>query len=212
MNFSSIIAAGIMGLATVASSHDGFTVRFRPVAQEVAQQSRAIEVDRVLVITEQAKSFRRYTTRPSSEFRRGDQVDIYFEPRNLGTRYTDGAVRSHLTIDLQLIDSSGKVIGERKAAWKLPIAVKAPSHLPLTNVYVSLTTPTINAGPGNYVLKLRIHDDVADRFVDQEVAISIGGSGGESAVRQPDRAPETGPANSQNGSDKTASIERVSSR
>ena len=58
MNFSSIIAAGIMGLATLASNSDAFQVRFKPVAQQTREvsnqapgqsQFQSIEITRIFL-------------------------------------------------------------------------------------------------------------------------------------------------------------------
>lgn len=207
MNFSSIIAAGLMGLATLATSHEGFNVKFRPVAP-LATPVRAIEINRIVITDGQAKGFNQFVARKSTTFERGKAISIYFEPLNLGTRFEDGAVRAHLTIDLQLLDGDGKLLDERKKAWELPIVVKSDSHLPLTQVYVSLQTPTINASEGSYRARLRIHDDVAGRFIDQEVAFSIGNEGASPEVGQSDvRQPEVERQRPANTSDKVAKVE-----
>lgn len=206
MNFSSIIAAGLMGLATLATSHEGFNVKFRPVTQS-AQPARAIDVDRFVITDGQAEGYGKFAARKSKSFERGQSVNVYFEPRNLGTRFEDGAVRAHLTIDLQLLDGEGKLLDERKDAWKVPIVVKSDSHLPLINVYVALTTPTINAAPGNYRARFRIRDDIAGRFIDQEIAFSIGGEDRTAPSAGVDRREREAPRPA-NTSDKVAQAEQ----
>jgi hypothetical protein len=180
MNFSSIIAAGIMGLATLASQSDAFQVRFKPVAQQTREvsnqapsQFQSIEISRILLSTGQAQGFNQVTPRTGTEYRRGEQMDIYFEPRSLVTRYEDGQVRASMTVDLEVRDAEGKVIVSQQGAWKLPIAVKAPSHLPLTQLFAAMSTTPINLPAGSYQFKLRIHDDFGGSYLDRQVGITI---------------------------------------
>ena len=180
MNFSSIIAAGIMGLATLASNSDAFQVRFKPVAQQTREvsnqapsQFQSIEISRILLSTGQAQGFNQVTPRTGTEYRRGEQMDIYFEPRSLVTRYEDGQVRASMTVDLEVRDAEGKVIVSQQGAWKLPIAVKAPSHLPLTQLFAAMSTTPINLPAGSYQFKLRIHDDFGGSYLDRQVGITI---------------------------------------
>ncbi len=180
MNFSSIIAAGIMGLATLASQSDAFQVRFKPVAQqtrEVANQApsqfQAVEITRILLSNGRATGFNQVTPRTGTEYRRGEQMDIYFEPRTLVTRYEGGNIRASMTVDLEVRDADGKVIVNELGAWKLPIAVQAPSHLPLSQLFAAMSTTPINLPAGRYQFKLRIHDDFGGTFTDRQVGITI---------------------------------------
>jgi len=180
MNFSSIIAAGIMGLATLASQNDAFQVRFKPVAQQTQpvsnqapSQFRSVEITRILLSNGRATGFNQVTPRTGTEFRRGEQMDIYFEPRGLVTRYEEGHIRAAMTVDLEVRDGDGKVIVNQQAAWKLPIAVKAPSHLELSQVFAAMSTTPIQLPAGRYQFKLRIHDDFGGTFTDRQVGITI---------------------------------------
>lgn len=180
MNFSSIIAAGIMGLATLASQSDAFQVRFKPVVQQTREisnqapnQFQSVEITRILLSNGRATAFNQVTPRTGTEYRRGEQMDIYFEPRTLVTRYEDGHIRAAMTVDLEVRDADGKVIVNQEGAWKLPIAVKAPSHLPLAQLFAAMSTTPINLPAGRYQFKLRIHDDFGGTFTDRQVGITI---------------------------------------
>lgn len=184
MNFSAIITAGIMGIATLASQSEAFHVRFKPVAQQtrtdttpVASQTpnevRSIEISRILFTNGRATGFNQVKPRTGTEYRRGEPMDIYFEPRTLVTRYEDGHIRGAMSVDLEVRDADGKVIVNEKGAWKLPVAVKAPSHLPLSQVYAAMSTNPINLPAGRYQLQLRIHDDFGGTFSDRNVAITV---------------------------------------
>ena len=180
MNFSSIIAAGIMGLATLTSQSDAFQVRFKPVVQQTREvsnqapsQFQSVEISRILLTNGRAAAFNQVTPRTGTEYRRGEQMDIYFEPRTLVTRYEDGQIRAAMTVDLEVRDADGKVIVNQEGAWKLPIAVKAPSHLPLTQLFAAMSTTPINLPAGKYQFKLRIHDDFGGTFADRQVGITI---------------------------------------
>ncbi len=179
MNFSAIIAAGIMGFATLASHSEAFQARFNPIARQQVQapagsalnQLQALEIDRITFTTERARRFNTFTPRESMEFRRGDQLNIYFEPRALATRYEGGRIRASMTIDVEIRDEAGKVIADEPGAWKLPIAVKAPSHLPLSQLFGAVSTNPMNLPSGTYTLKLRIHDDFGGISTDRQVRI-----------------------------------------
>jgi hypothetical protein len=184
MNFSAIFAAGIMGIATLASQSEAFNVRFKPVAQQtrtatapVASQTpsevRSIEINRILFTNGRATGFNQIKPRKGTEYRRGELLDIYFEPGTLVTRYEDGHVRGAMSIDLEIRDADGNVIVNEKGGWKLPIAVKAPSHLPLSQVYAAVSTNPINLPAGRYQISLRIHDDFGGTFADRNVTITI---------------------------------------
>jgi hypothetical protein len=180
MNFSSIIAAGIMGLATLASQSDAFQVRFKPVSQQTREisnqapsQFQSLEIIRIMLSNGRAEGFNQVTPRAGTEYRRGEQMDIYFEPRSLVTRYEDGHIRAAMTVDLEVRDADGNLIVNQRGAWKLPIAVKAPSHLPLTQLFAAMSTTPINLPAGRYQFKLRIHDDFGGAFTDRQVGITI---------------------------------------
>ena len=181
MNFSSIIAAGIMGLATLASQNDAFQVRFTPVSQQTRDvatnqapsQFQAVEITRILLSNGRATGFNQVTPRNGTEYRRGEQMDIYFEPRTLVTRYEGGHIRASMTVDLEVRDADGKVIVNDQCGGKLPIAVHAPSHLPLSQLFAAMSTTPIHLPAGGYLFKLRIHDDFGGSFTDRQVGITI---------------------------------------
>lgn len=180
MNFSSIIAAGIMGLATLASQNDAFQVRFKPVTHESRQvsnqapsQFQSLEIGRILLTNGRATGFNQLTPRSGTEYRRGEEMDIYIEPRNLVTRFEGGHVRALLTVDLEVRDAEGRVIVNQEGAWKLPIAVQATSHERLTDVFAAVSTTPINLPAGKYQFKLRIHDNFGETFVDRFANITI---------------------------------------
>ncbi len=180
MNFSAIIAAGIMGVATLASQSDAFQVRFKPVAQQTREvsnqapsQFQSVEVTRILLSNGRATGFNQVTPRTGTEYRRGEEMSIYFEPRALKTRYEDGHIRASMSVDLEVRDADGKVLVNEVGAWKLPIAVKAPSHLPLSELFAAMSTNPINLPAGRYQFKLRIHDDFGGTFTDRHVGITM---------------------------------------
>ncbi len=183
MNFSAIIAAGIMGLATLASQSEAFHVRFKPVAHQqqqterqatqVSNQIQSLEIDRIAFTTERARAFSQFTPRTSSEFRRGEEFHIYLEPRALVTRYEEGHIRASVTIDIEIRNEAGNVIVDERGAWKLPIAVKAPSHLPLSQLFGAVSTNPVNLPAGNYTFKLRIHDDFGGFSTERQVRITM---------------------------------------
>jgi hypothetical protein len=180
MNFSSIIAAGIMGLATLASQNDSFQIRFKPVSQETRQvsnqgpsQFQTLQITRILLTNGRATGFNQLNPRSGTEYRRGEEMDIYFEPSNLTTRFEDGNIRASMTVDLEVRDAEGRVIVNQEGAWKLPVAVKSNSHLPLANVFAAMSTTPINLPAGRYQFKVRIHDDFGGNFVDRFVNITI---------------------------------------
>jgi hypothetical protein len=184
MNFSAIFAAGIMGIATLASQSEAFHVRFKPVTQQtriettpVTSQTpnevRAIEINRILFTNGRATGFNQIKARASTEYRRGETMDIYFEPRTLATRYEDGHIRALMSVDLEIRDADGNLIVNEKGAWKLPVAIKAPSLLPVSQLYAAMSTNPINLPAGRYQLQLRIHDDFAGTFADRNVTITI---------------------------------------
>lgn len=185
MNFSSIIAAGIMGLATLASQSDAFQVRFKPVAQQTTQQQspvrqvsnqfQNIEINRILFTDGRATGFNQLKVRSSTTFRRGEQMDIYFEPGNLATRYEGGNIRASMTVDLEVRNEKGEVVANQDGAWKIPLAVSAPSHQQLVNIYAAMSTTPINLPAGTYQVKLRIHDDFGGTFIDRRVSIIVQG-------------------------------------
>ncbi len=182
MNFSAIIAAGIMGVATLASQSEAFQVRFKPVAlqQEAQQQVRpvstqvqSLEINRIVFTADRAQGFNKFTARETTEFRRGEEFHFYFEPRALVTRYEDGHIRASMTVDIEIRNEAGNLIIEERGAWKLPIAVKAPSHLPLTQLFAGISTNPVNLQAGTYTLKLRIHDDFGGFSTERQVRITM---------------------------------------
>lgn len=184
MNFSAIIAAGLIGLATVASQSEAFQARFKPVAPQQTQpvqvsnevqgnQVGSLEVNRIAFTDGRATGFNELKGRASTEYRRGEPMDIYFEPTNLVTRFDGSHIRASMIIDLEVRNENGDVVASQPGAWKIPLAVASSSHQPLANVYAAISTTPISLQAGKYQVKLRINDDFGGTFLDRHVTITV---------------------------------------
>lgn len=137
-------------------------------------------IDRLQILEAPAKRYRDTAAKPVATVPRDRDVHIYVEPRGLATKYEDGEVRAAMIFDLEVRAPGGAVLRSGKDLLRLPIAVKASSHLPLRDIYANIRLDPLNLEPGRYTLMVRVKDEfggtAAEKTIDfSQTAAQVGG-------------------------------------
>lgn len=171
-NLKSVLAAGLFTLATVATATGNLVVRFNQVV-EALQPAGDIKVERIELASDTATGYRKFTARGSNVIAPGTPFNIYFEPTNLVTKFENGAVRASMTVDIEVRNSAGEVVGQQAGAWKLPLSVQSTTNARLKDVYASLALTHLNFAEGSYKVLIRVHDDFGGKSTEATLDIEL---------------------------------------
>ncbi len=169
---AALLAAGLITLTAFAPAHaqrggDGRapTTATRPAS--------ALALDNAQLIAAQATAFRQFTRARNNVVSPGTPFHMYFEPRNLTTRFDGRAVRVSMTIDLELRNSAGEAVGRQTAAWNLPIEHPSTQNVPLPPAYASLSFNFNQLADGAYTVVLQVRDDFGSGTAQTVFAIQV---------------------------------------
>lgn len=135
-------------------------------------QTGKLAIDRILITEVPAKGYRDPALRQTSSVPADRELHIYVEPTGLATKFENGEVKAQMIIDLQLKSTAGKVIRDGKGLLKLPIAVKAQSHLPLKDIYTNIKLDPLKLAPGPYVLLVRVNDEFGRTATEKSIGFT----------------------------------------
>lgn len=172
--FGIFLAAGFAVLTTVAAATANFAVRLEAANQQAqqGQPGATIAVDRIQLTQAAATGFGQIQPR-SNVIPPATPFHIYFEPKNLTTRFENGAVRASMSVDILVRNASGQTVAVRDNAWQLPISRASAGPAPLTQVYGDLMLNHLTFADGRYQLVLRIHDDFNGTFADRVLDVEL---------------------------------------
>ena len=193
---TAIIAAmaafwGIIGVVVATSGPLQFSYSFSTGTTQ-APQSQAISIARAELAAADATGYRQVKPLAANVIAPNTPFVIYIEPINLTSTFENGVIKGSMTVDIEVRNSAGAVVGNQKAAWKLPVSVAATSQRPLTQVFANLNLTHLTFAPGHYQLVVRVHDDlsgqVAERAIDVELREPAAAApGSQPAPAQPPR-------------------------
>ena len=127
-----------------------------------------------MIVKEKAEGFGAYNKREDTIFVKGNKVVVYFEPVGYGYKDMGGDLfQFGITIDFEVTDGSGAVLGGQKALQKVDIT----SHARNREFYSNFTLDLTDIPAGDYGLGLIVHDDVTGKTtrVDQRFTVKAPG-------------------------------------
>lgn len=112
-------------------------------------------IGKAVFVSAPPEGYGMFTTRPESNFKAGEALISYVEPVGLTWRPGNGgALESHFTVDLELLDPKGTVLAEQKAFGSFDFKGTVRNQ----EVFAKLTLNLSGPPAGDYVLRYRFRD------------------------------------------------------
>ena len=132
-------------------------------AQDIEALERQLELARIgapmavkpfMTVKRPANYFGDYEPRSNNEFRRGEKVLFYGEPKNLTfATKAGGLLEVGFHVDVEIKGPDGKTMGQEKV-----MSLKLPTRSRVQDIYLNLDLELDKAPPGKYSVKFTVRD------------------------------------------------------
>lgn len=129
----------------------------------------------VMFVTRKANAYGDYEARSSNVFPPGEKLLTYLEPLGYGWAAKGDGYRIGVSIDFEVLSSTGKVLGGQKEILKQEFE----SHYRNREFYLNSTMDIDGATAGDYVLAYTLHDLANGRTTRVEQPFTIKGDAAE---------------------------------
>lgn len=141
--------------AAVAAQSPADWVAQEPALQEALWQARGFHIARAVFVAAPAAGFGIFDPRNSAQFKPGEPILIYAEPRGYGYGAKgEGVEEIAFDIDLQVLDSAGKLLADKPGLLRLGFLTRAHNREFMANLRYDLA----GLGPGDYRLRTTFRD------------------------------------------------------
>jgi hypothetical protein len=124
-------------------------------ALEEARRAAPLAVEKFVVVQEPARSYGDYVARTSTDFRAGEELHYYLEPKNLVyPRSADGTYRPAFDVGFEIVDKAGETVGKQERFGSFQFR----SRSALQDIYVNLHLTLEGAPPGAYEIRFTVKD------------------------------------------------------
>ena len=121
---------------------------------EQAREAAPMVVKPFMTVKRPASYFGDYEPRPNNEFRRGEKVLFYGEPKNITfAKKAGGVMEVAFHVDVEIKGPDGKTIGQEKL-----MSMKLPTRSRVQDIYLNLDLELDKAPPGKYAVKFTVRD------------------------------------------------------
>jgi hypothetical protein len=121
------------------------------------------------LVARPAKFYGDYVPREPT-LRRGEAMHFYLEPKNLVySRAADGTYTPAFTVDFDVVDTTGKVLGgqEKFGSWRFP------TKSPVQDIYMNLTVNVSGLPAGAYKVRFVVRDANSPKTATVEQAVTL---------------------------------------
>ena len=116
-----------------------------------------------------AAGFGIYDPRPDTVFSQTDPLYVYLQPAGYGFQLTGELIQFGFVVDLAVLDASGRERGGAKDFTKFDY-VSRTANKEITLIF---TVDPLKLTPGNYGLKITVHDKVKNQSVAKMLPFAI---------------------------------------
>ena len=129
-----------------------------------------LSVRNVTLIQEAAPAFGSYDVHPGQSYRQNDPIHVYVEVLGYGWKDNgDGTLSELLDADLNVLDGSGKLVGQQLGFLNADIR----SRQKQLETYFNLEATLSSLEPGEYRLQFVLHDRAAGKSATFEVPVTL---------------------------------------
>ena len=122
-----------------------------------------------LFIKEDPQGYGHYDPRADSVFSQTDSLYVYVEPAGYGFKFDGTLYRFGFAVDIQILDSTGKERGGAKDFTNFDYVKRTANK----EIELNFVISPLGLAPGDYQLKLTIHDKVKNQSVEQSLPFTI---------------------------------------
>ena len=136
---------------------------------EKARLEAPMTVQSFMLVKEPAKYFGDFTPRNNANFKAGEDMNFYGEPRNLVfPKGNNGKYTIAFAVDLEVTDASGRAMKKDNFDQ-----FKLESRSRLQDLFLNLRVSLTNAPPGKYNVKFRIRDKNSKKVAEVAQDVTI---------------------------------------
>lgn len=124
-------------------------------ALEEARRAAPLAIEKFMAVQEPARSYGDYVARKNADFRAGEDLHFYLEPKNLVyPRSADGTYRPAFDVGFEIVDKAGETVGKQERFGSFHFT----SRSALQDIYVNLHLTLEGAPPGAYEIRFTVKD------------------------------------------------------
>jgi hypothetical protein len=122
-----------------------------------------------LFIKEDPQGYGHYDPRSDSVFTKSDPLYIYVEPGGYGFKFDGTLYRFGFAVDVAVLDANGTERGGAKDFTNFDYVKRTANK----EIELNFVISPLGLAPGDYQLKLTIHDKVKNQSVEQSLPFTI---------------------------------------
>jgi len=122
-----------------------------------------------LFIKEDPQGYGHYDPRTDTVFTKSDPLYIYIEPGGYGFKFDGTLYRFGFAVDIAVLDANGQERGGAKDFTNFDYVKRTANK----EIELNFVISPLGLAPGDYQLKLTIHDKVKNQSVEQSLPFSI---------------------------------------
>lgn len=139
-------------------------------ALEEARRAAPLAIEKFMLVEEPAKSYGAYVPRKGAEFRGGEELHFYLEPKNLVyPKSADGTYKPAFDVGFEIVDKDGKTVATQERFGSFQFT----SQSALQDIYVNLHVTLTGAPPGAYEIRFKVTDQNSAKTGTVKQAIKI---------------------------------------
>jgi len=147
----------LLAQARGAAGRRDYPAAIDALEKALAEVRRAapLAIEKFMAVQEPAKFFGGYAARKNADFRPGEDLHFYLEPKNLVyPRSADGTYRPAFDVGFEIVDKDGDTVGKQERFGSFQFT----SRSALQDIYVNLHLTFEGAPPGAYEIRFTVKD------------------------------------------------------
>ncbi|MHA3913385.1 hypothetical protein [Halovulum sp. GXIMD14793] len=164
--------AALLLAAPVAWSQDQDDLKAAEAAYAEAWNAAPMTVENAMFVSEKASSYGGYKRRPDGPFAADEPFYIYAEPKGYGFFDLGGENEFGVILDFEVETAGGVVILQQNAFQTISLKSRNEAR----EMFLNLTITLKGLAPGNFKLRIRMHDLGSEEVVEFEMPFEISAS------------------------------------
>jgi hypothetical protein len=129
-------------------------------ALEQVRRAAPLALEKFMPVQEPAKAYGGYVPRKNADYRPGEDLHFYLEPKNLVyPQAADGTYRPAFDVSFEIVDKDGDTVARQERFGSFQFM----SRSALQDIYVNLHLTFEGAPPGAYEIRFTVKDTNSDK-------------------------------------------------
>ncbi|MBI2880497.1 MAG: hypothetical protein HYY21_02855 [Candidatus Tectomicrobia bacterium] len=130
-----------------------------------------LRAQNAVYVKEGPKGYKMYQPREGSAFRPGEPILVYVEPVHYGLREVGEFREIDIRSDLRVMNAGGQVLFSKEGFGRFQLRTRGWNR----ELFITITVNLTGAPAGNYVLGIRLVDNVTGKNVDFTLPFTLSG-------------------------------------